>query len=62
MVTLLRFRAHIHKDDHSSLGIVIDTKTGKVMRTFDHAKHGNQWRNVASEYAAKLNINHNRKR
>ena len=62
MITILRYRAHVFKDVNSSLGIVMDNRTGKVVRTFDHARHGNQWREVASEYASKLNKDHKRKR
>jgi len=57
VITLLRYRAHIHKDPESSIGIVVDTKTGKVKRTFDYDRHGAQWRIVAKEYTAKLNDN-----
>ena len=55
VITLLRYRAHIYKDQESSIGIVVDTKSGKVMRSFDYDRHGLQWRNIAKEYTAKLN-------
>lgn len=59
---VMRYITHVHKDDNTSMGIVMDTKTGKVIRTFDYNRDGAQWRDIAAAYRDKLNANHQRKR